>query len=83
VNAKVASLLTNLRAEPVDKRQRVYPKVKSEIRLGVAWSQTSDSVPEYDGLITFGKEVGRESRVREIVKHGSTSGGRKRRRWPA
>ena len=75
--------MTKTRLDPQELRRRVYPKVKSEIYLGVAWSQRSDSVPENDGIITLGKEVGRESRVREILTHGSTSGGRKRRRWSA
>ena len=75
--------MTKTRLDPQELRRRVYPKVKSEIHLGVAWSQISDSVPKQAGIMTLGKEVGRESRVREIFKHGSTSGGRKRRRWPA
>jgi hypothetical protein len=71
--------MTKTRFDPQELRRRIYPEVKSRIHPGVAWSQTPDSVPERDGIITPGKEAGRESRVREILTHGSTSGERKRR----
>jgi hypothetical protein len=65
--------------DPQELRRRICLKAKSEVWPGEAWSQITDSVPGQRGIITLEKEVGRESRVREILTHGSTSGGRKRR----
>lgn len=61
--------------DPQELRRRIYLKAKSEIWLGRRGVRLLTASPVEEGIITLEGEVGRESRVREILTHGSMSGG--------